>query len=330
MTIRNVEIAEQFNKLADLLEIAGENPFRIRAYRNAARTIDGLAKEVSELLKKNTDLTEIPNIGKDLAGKIQAIVKTGEFSELKKMQKRLPPVLGELLSIEGLGPKRVQLIYRKLKIKTIEDLKKCIASGKLRNLRGMGQKTEERIAQGLLHAKEFAKRYSLSEVAPIVDRMMQFLKKCKEVKRVECAGSFRRKKESVGDLDFVVATANMKKVMDHFVKFDEITSIISKGTTRSAVRLRSGIQVDLRAVSSQSYGAALFYFTGSKAHNIAIRKIAQKMKLKINEYGVFKGKKNIASKTEEDIYRVIGLKYIAPELREDKGEIELAKITKEV
>lgn len=328
MAIHNIEIAAIFDQLADLLEIENENPFRVRAYRNAARVITGLSKNVADLIKEDVDLTELPGIGNDLAEKIKTIVKTGELPLLKETETHLPPILTELLKIEGLGPKRVQLLYKKLGIQSLSDLKKKIVSGKLRELRGFGEKTEKKILAGIEHAKAHSQRTKLADSMSIVENLLTYLKQSKYVKQVECAGSFRRKKETLGDLDIIVASDNNQKVIEHFIHFDEIATIISKGSTRAAARLHSGIQVDLRSVPPESYGAALVYFTGSKAHNIAIRKIAQKKKLKINEYGVFKGKKKIAGKSEEEIYRQIGLAYIEPEMREDKGELDLAKKNK--
>lgn len=325
MTIHNIEIAAIFNKLADLLEIANENPFRIRAYRNAARVISGLSKNVAVLIKEEENLPKLPGIGTDLAEKIKTIVRTGELPLLKKMEMRLPPILTELLKIEGLGPKRVQALYQNLNIQNLNELKQNIDAGKLRELKGFGEKTEKKILLGMQNIKEYSLRIKLADAVIIANRIINFLKKSKYVKQVECAGSFRRKKETLGDLDIIVGSNNNKKVIDHFIHFDEIATVIAQGSTRATVRLHSGVQVDLRSVSPKSYGAALIYFTGSKAHNIAIRKMAQKKKLKINEYGVFEGKEQIVGKTEEEIYHQIGLAYIEPEMREDKGEIELAK-----
>lgn len=325
MTIHNIEIAAIFNKVADLLEIRNDNPFRIRAYRNAARIIYGLSKNVDDLVKKDADLTELPGIGKDLAEKIKTIVKTGQLPLLLEIEKRVPSVLAELLKIDGLGPKRVQMLYKKLGIKNVEDLQKSIATGKLQKLRGFGDKTAQKILASMQNVTEYSKRITWHYAEKVVANLLNYLKKSKYIKQAECAGSFRRQKDTVGDLDIVVSATDNQKAIQHFIKFDEISDILSKGDTRSTVRLRSGIQVDLRAVPPDSYGAALVYFTGSKAHNIAIRKLGLKRKLKVNEYGVFKGKQQIAGKTESDIYRQVGLPYIEPEIREDRGEIEVAK-----
>ncbi|SRR5579883_601895 len=325
MTVHNAEIAEKFNHLANLLEIEGANPFRVRAYRNVARIIGGLTKNIADMLAEGEDLTELPGVGKDLAEKIATIVKTKNLPLLKQVEARIPAVLSELMKIEGLGPKRVQLLYKKLKITNADDLKTAIEKGRLRKLRGFGEKTEQNILQGILHRTQYAKRMKLADAFPIVNSLLNYLKHHKEIKQVECAGSFRRRKDTVGDLDFLATGKNSEKIIDYFLGFDEIGKVLSRGTTRSTVHLHSGIQVDLRVVPEKSYGAALVYFTGSKAHNIAIRRIGVQKKLKINEYGIYKRNKYVAGKTEADVYKQINLPYIDPELREDRGEIEAAK-----
>src|SRR3990167_1326340 len=325
MTIHNMEVAEKFNRLADLLEIDGANPFRVRAYRNAARIVSGMGKNIADLVAEDEDLTKFPGIGKDLAEKIKIIIRTGELTLLKQTEKRLPRILSQLMQIESLGPKRVQAIYKKLKIKTMTELKTAIEKGKLRKLAGFGEKTEQKILQGIEHLKQATSCIKLASSIPIANSQINYLKECKHADHIECAGSFRRHKETVGDLDILVTAKNPEKVIKYFVKFDEIATILSQGTTRSTVILHSGIQVDLRVVPQKSYGAALLYFTGSKAHNINVRKLAVKKNLKINEYGVFKGDKQIAGKTESSVYRQVGLPYIDPALREDQGEIEAAK-----
>lgn len=324
MTIHNVEIAAMFNQLADLLEIEGANPFRVRAYRNAAIIIGGLSRNVADLIKHGDSLTILPGIGKDLAEKIKIIVATGEFPLLKEVAARVPAVLSELLKIEGLGPKRVKALYQELGVRSVSDLQHAIELKKLRELVGFGEKTESKILAGLQHIQEYSQRIKLADAAHIVDGIIAYLKKAKGIKQVECAGSYRRRKETVGDLDFIVIADDGEKIIQHFVAFEEVSEVISQGATRSTVRLHSGIQVDLRVLGAESYGAALLYFTGSKAHNIAIRKIAVRKKYKLNEYGIFKGDKQVAGNSEKDIYQKIGLAYIEPEMREDRGEIEWA------
>lgn len=325
MTIHNLEIADKFNRVANLLEIEGANPFRIRAYRNAARVIASCTKNMADLIAKGDDLRKLPGIGQDLANKISTIVATGELPLLKEIEARTPAVLNDLLKIQGLGPKRVQVLYKKLGIRSIRDLKTAILAGKLRKLAGFGEKTEQNILQGIQHVAEYSARIKLSDAFPIADALLHYLKNIKGTAQVICAGSFRRRKETVGDLDMLVAANAGKKIIDQFVAYNEIDNIVTQGETRSTVHLHSGIQVDLRVVPTQSYGAALLYFTGSKEHNITLRRIAQQKKLKINEYGVFKGKKQIAGKSETEIYRLLGLRYIEPEIREERGEIEAAR-----
>lgn len=325
MTIHNIEIAAKFNQIADLLEIQGENPFRIRAYRNAARELESLSLEVSEMVKGGVSLTTLPTIGDDLAEKIEVMLKTGEIPFLKKLETQVPLVLSQLLKIEGLGPKRVKMLYQQLNVRSAEDLSKVIASGKLRNIKGFGEKLEQKIQAGIAHVEEYSKRMRLSDVFSLVESLLNYFKKLREVKQVECAGSFRRRRETVGDLDFLVSSTEPEKVISHFVKYEEVAEILSQGDTRSSIRLHSGIQVDLRVVDEESYGAALLYFTGSKAHNISIRTIAVKKQLKINEYGIYRGEERLAGKTEKDMYHQIGMAYIEPEMREDRGEIALAQ-----
>lgn len=325
MAIHNVEIAEMFYKVANLLEIESANPFRVRAYRNAARVIEGLTKNLSDLIAQGEDLTELPGIGEDLAEKIKTIIDTHELPLLKTIEGRLPPILNELMTVEGLGPKRIQIIYKKLKIKNIEDLKTAISKGRLRRLKGFGEKIEQKILQGIAALDQKAPlRLKLADAFPIANSYMNYLKRLKNVSHIEIAGSFRRRKETVGDLDVLICSDDETKVMDKFVQFEEVSEVISHGTTRSAVNLHSGLRVDLRVVPKQSYGAALLYFTGSKDHNIHIRKMAVKRKLKINEYGVFKGKRLLPALKEADVYKAVGLPFIEPELREDRGEIEAA------
>ena len=325
MPVQNTDVAEIFNKVADLLEIQGANAFRVRAYRNAARTVESLAKNVSEMADDSGDLTDLPGIGKDLAGKIKEIVETGTLSQLKEIEEETPPGLGELMRIQSLGPKRVKAIYRNLDISDPESLKKAAENGKIRDLDGFGKKTEQRIIEELEKKDSQAGRIKLFEAEQRAEPLADYIKKSKGIKELTIAGSFRRRKETVGDLDILVTCKKGSDVMDRFVKYEDVQKTISKGKTRSTIVLRSGLQVDLRVMPQVSYGAALHYFTGSKAHNIAVRKIAVKKNLKINEYGVFKGDDRVAGKTEKEVYDQVGLPYIEPELREDQGEVDAAK-----
>lgn len=326
MPVHNSDIADIFNKVADLLEIQGANPFRVRAYREAARTIGGLSKNAAEMVSQDENLSELPGIGEDLAEKIKTIVKTGKLPLLEDLKENIPEELSDLMSIQSLGAKKINALYTKLNISSFKELQKAAAEGKISTLPGFGKKSEQKILEEIKRLKgEGAGRFLLVEAEQFVSPYIEYLKKNKGLKNIEVAGSFRRRRETVGDLDILATSKENSSLMDHFVKYEDVKKVLSKGDTRSSVILRRGIQVDLRVVPEESYGAALLYFTGSKAHNIAIRKIGQKKNLKINEYGVFKGKKRIAGKTEEEVYKKIDLPYIEPELRENRGEIEAAQ-----
>ena len=328
MATHNADIAAIFEEIADLLEIQGENPFRIRAYRNAARQVEGMGVALSELVARGEDLTALPGIGTDLASKIEEIVATGKCKALEKLRKQLPPTITELLKIPGLGPKRVRALHDRLKVKTVEQLAKAAQSGKIRELEGFGAKTEETILEALAAHVTEQKRFKLAIAAQYAEPLRRYLEKAPGVDRVVIAGSYRRCQETVGDIDILVTAGDAAIVMDRFTRYEETGRVLAKGDTRSTVILRSGLQVDLRVVEPASYGAALQYFTGSKAHNIEIRRLAQARKLKISEYGVFKGDRRIAGDTEESVYRSVGLPWIAPELRENRGEIEAARAGK--
>jgi DNA polymerase (family 10) len=324
MPAHNSDIADLFNQVADLLEILGENPFRIRAYRNAARTIGSLSQSVAAMVEQGKDLTELSGIGKDLASKIQEIAKTGSLSYLHELEDRIPPQLGRLMKIPGLGPKRVKILYDELEITNLEDLKKAAEEGRVQKLKGFGDKTEKMILDEIDREKKET-RIKISVGEEIADGIVNYLRKVEGVTEVVVAGSYRRRKETVADLDVLATCKESSKVMDAFVNYDNVGKVIAKGDTRSTVIFRSGIQMDLRVVPAESYGAALHYFTGSKAHNIAVRMLGVKKGLKINEYGVFKGEKRVAGKAEEDVFAQVGLPFIEPELREDRGEIEAAQ-----
>jgi len=320
MPVQNAEIAAMFDQCADLLEIEGENQFRVRAYRRAARTIEGLPQSVRSMLSAEQDLSELPGIGKDLAGKIADIVHSGHFDLLDKLKKKLPGDLGEMAGLPGLGPKRVKLLYTKAKVHTLDDLRRAIKMGKLHGLHGFGPLTEKKLAAAL--EKPVAqKRFKLAVAEAEAEALVAFLR---DKGRVVVAGSYRRRRDTVGDLDILVTSKHGAAVGDKLVGYDNVVEVLAHGPTRTTVALRSGIQVDVRAVPEVSYGAALLYFTGSKAHNIALRGIANDRKWKLNEYGLFAGKRRIAGATEEEVYKKLGLSYIPPEMREDRGEIALA------
>jgi DNA polymerase (family 10) len=323
--VHNTEIAGLFDELADLLDIEDANPFRIRAYRNAARFIRSHPESLAELLASGADLTELPGIGKDLAAKIAEVVTTGRLPMLDEVATRTPRVLSELMRIQGLGPKRVKTLYKALKIRSVEDLKRAATAGRIRRLPGFGAKTERTILTGVQQLAAQGQRVKLHAAEEVAQELVAQLKRCAGVRQVTVAGSYRRRRETVGDLDILVTAARGARVIERFTSYEGVADVMAAGGTRSTVRLRSGLQVDLRVVPEAAYGAALYYFTGSKAHNIAVRKLGVKRGLKINEYGVFRGDRRVAGKTEEEVLASVGLPYIAPELREDRGEIAAAK-----
>ena len=325
MPVHNADIAAVFEEIAELLEIQGENPFRIRAYHNAARELLSLGVPAADMVAQGDDLTELPAIGKDLAAKITEIVASGHCRTLDRLRRQLPAAITELLKIPGLGPKRVRALYQQLHIGNPDELARAARAGRIRELPGFGEKTETTILNALRTKATSEQRFKLAIAAQYAEPLREFLAAIPGVQHAVIAGSYRRCQETVGDIDLLVTAGNSAPVMDRFVGYDEVALVLAKGPTRASVRLKCGLQVDLRVVEEASFGAALHYFTGSKAHNIAIRKLGQNKKLKINEYGVFRGEKRISGKTEAEIYRAVGLPYIEPELREDTGEIEAAR-----
>ena len=326
--MQNPDIARLFDEVADLLEIQDANPFRVRAYRNAARTIRDFPEPLADLVHAGTkDLTDIAGIGDDLAEKITAIVTTGELPLQKQLARKLPAGLLDLLRIPGLGPKRVKLLYKKLKVKSAADLTTALDQGRVQKLKGFGPKIEEKMRAGIGQAQVGERRMLLNEAETQATALVAYLEAGGGIAQMEVAGSYRRRRETIGDLDIVVTAEgrNSATVMDRFVAYGDVAEVISKGETRATVKLRGGLQVDLRAVEADAYGAALLYFTGSKAHNIDLRKIAQEKSYKLNEYGLFKGTRRAAGKTEERVYAKLGLDWIPPELREARGEIALAR-----
>jgi len=328
MPIHNADIANIFEEIADLLEIENANPFRVRAYRNAARQLQGMGLPVAEMVSRGEDLTELPGIGDDLAAKIKEIVATGKCQSLEKLRKKTPPSITELLKIPGLGPKRVRALYHELDVHTVEQLARAARDGRIRELAGFGAKTEQTILQAIAAHVTEQKRFKLAVAAQYAEPLKKYLEKIPGVDQVMLAGSYRRFMETVGDIDILVTATNAEKVMDRFVAYDEVRVVNAKGGTRAAVILKSGLQVDVRVVDKVCFGAALQYFTGSKAHNIELRRLAQERGFKLSEYGVFKGERRVAGDTEESVYRAVGLPWIAPELRENRGEIEAARAGK--
>jgi DNA polymerase (family 10) len=315
--VHNADIAAAFEEIADLLELGDENPFRIRAYRNAARIVGGLSLDLAARLAEGAELPKLPGIGEDLGGKIREIASTGSCKLLEKLRGRFPAGITELLRLPGLGPKRVRALHE-ARIDSLEDLRRAARAGKLPAIPGFGEKTAQRILDAAQAQLGAARRFKLAVAAQYAEPL------AKHVGGM-VAGSFRRMKDTVGDLDILVVSDEPEKATARFMQYPEVREVLAQGSTRSSVRLASGIQADLRVVPRSSYGAALHYFTGSKAHNIAVRKLGIERGLKINEYGVWRGEKRIAGETEESVYAAVGLPYIEPELREAQGEIEAAR-----
>ena len=325
MPVHNADIAAMFDEIANLLDIQGGNPFRIRAYRNAARTVQGLGRELRDMLAADEDLMAIPGIGEDLAAKIVEAVETGRIEALDKLRRQLPPGITEILRIPNLGPKRVKALYANLRIESVKQLGAAARAGKVRHLAGFGETLERQILESIRARADAGQRFLRAGVTPYAHALVEFLKTVPGVRQVTIAGSYRRARETVGDIDLLAVADRESPVMERFVHYDETAKVLARGDTKSSLVLRSGVQVDLRLVKGESFGAALVYFTGSQAHNIAIRRRAQQRGLKINEYGVFQDRRSVAGKTEQDVYAQIGLPFIPPELREDSGEIEAAE-----
>lgn len=323
--MKNKEIAKIFYEIADYLQME-EVAFKPYAYKKVAIILEALEEDVGEVYKKGgkAALDKIPGVGKSIAEKIEEYLKTGKIKYYEKFKKRLPINLEEIIAVEGMGPKRAKTLYQKLGIRNLKDLEKAAKAHKIASLFGFGEKTEKNILEGITFLKRSKGRFLLGDILAKAREIESKLKSLKEVEKVSLAGSFRRRKETIGDIDILVVTKKPKKVMDFFTSLPGIIKIWGKGTTKSSIRLKEGFDVDVRVVAKKSYGSALQYFTGSKEHNIVTRKIAIEKGLKLNEYGVFKGRKMIAGWSEAGVYRSIGLLWIEPEIREDQGEIEAA------
>jgi len=324
--MKNPEISKLLRMMAIYLEMKGIQ-FKPQAYEKAAYSIEALDEDIEDFIKKKgkEGLKELPGVGESIAEKIIEYLKTGKIKELEELKQQVPVDVETLTSIEGVGPKIVYKLYKALGIKTIDDLEKACLEHKIRRLPGFGEKSEEKILRGIQFFKQGGGRFILGFVMPLVEELLIYLKESKDVKEVVPAGSYRRRKETVGDIDILVTSEKPEKIMEHFVKFPEVVHIYAQGPTKTMVRLSNGLDVDLRVVHEESFGAALAYFTGSKDHNIQMRELAIKKGWKLNEYGLFdKNEKMIAGRTEEEIYEKLGLQWIPPEMRENRGEIELA------
>lgn len=322
MPVHNRDIADIFDHVADLLEIEGANRFRVRAYRNAANTVRDRSRSVADMVANEEDLSDLPDIGEDLAGKIAEIVRTGELPLLEEISGEVPDAIVAATRIPGIGPKRAKALFVALDLRSIDDLREAAEDGRIEGLDGFGPKTQSKIREELSRGDFGEHRIRIDVAQDYAEPLIDWIRKIDGVKKAKIAGSYRRRKETVGDLDILVASENGKAIIDRFTEYDEIEKVASKGKTRSTVTLRSGLQVDLRVVPEESWGAALHYFTGSKAHNIAGRRRAQDRGLKLNEYGIFENGDRIAGATEEEAYARIGLPWIDPVLREMRGEIE--------
>ncbi len=322
----NKEIAHIFNNIADMLEMREDNPFRIRAYRKAAYVMEDLAEDADKLVQTH-NLEEIPGIGKDLASKIEEYVKTGKMISYEELKKEIPQGVLDVLSIQGVGPKTAKLLYDQFKIDSVEKLEEYAKSGRIKGVKGIKDKTVENILKGIELKKSIKGRFPLGTALPITESIIKELNALTGVDEVEVAGSIRRRRETIGDIDILAIASDSEPLMNKFVNLKEVERILSHGTTRSSVILKdTHIQVDLRVLDKKNFGASLLYFTGSKDHNIKLREIAIKKGLKLNEYGLLnmKNNQNEAGATEQEIYKVLDMQFIPPEIREDQGEIELA------
>ncbi|MEM5365187.1 DNA polymerase/3'-5' exonuclease PolX [Paraburkholderia azotifigens] len=325
MPIHNADIADVFNEIADLLEIQGGNPFRVRAYRRAARSIGEYPKNVRAMIAEGADLKSIPAIGDDLALKVREIVATGSCALLASLRAQLPSAVVALLRVPGLGPKRVRQLYEQLHVQSLEQLEQAAAEGRIHELHGFGPLTEAHILANLQGRLDKSRRFQFAQASQRAEPLLVWLAALPDVERVEAAGSLRRLRDTVGDIDILATAREPAEVTQRFVAYDDVSAVLAHGPTRASIVLRGGLQVDLRVVQPACFGAALTYFTGSKAHNVALRRLGQDRGLKVNEYGVFRGDVRIAGETEESVYESLGPPWIPPELREDSGEIEAAR-----
>ena len=325
--MENREFAKIFFEMAELLELGEDNPFRIRAYQKAGNNIESLSENIGSTYKKGgiPALENIPGIGHGIALHIEELIKTGKLKAHDELLKKFPKSLLELIVVPGIGPKTAILMNKKLKIDSIEKLEKAVKDGRLEKLPGIRAKKIQNILSGIEMKKRNIGRFSIGDALPYAEAIVASLKKLKEVDRIVPCGSLRRAKETIGDIDILVTSKMPGRIMDAFVDLPQVDRVLSKGGTRSSVILKNGMQADVRVVAPESFGAAIYYFTGSKQHNIQVREMAVKKGLKINEYGIYKGSKKVGGEEENDIFKALGLSYIPPEIREAQGEIEAAQ-----
>jgi len=349
--MENIEICALLEELADLLEIQGSNPFRIRAYRNAVRTIKGLTRGLPEMVEAGEDLTELPSVGKDLASHIAELVSTGTLTRLDEVARAVPRSLVQLVKLDGVGPKKVKKLWEELDVTTMDDLERELATGRVEALPGFGKASVEKIGQAIEAYRRNVGRFRLDTVDTLIRGLLEHMSRAPGAERVEVAGSYRRRRETVGDVDILVqAEGSGAAVVEHFTAFEAVERIVAAGDTKGSVVLRSGLEVDLRVIPAESFGAALHYFTGSKEHNVRVRQAAQRQGLRVNEWGVYRVRKNadenagvnavvtadvtevgreagvrMGGATEEEVFGAVGLPWIPPVLREDRGEFERAR-----
>ena len=323
--VDNAEIAALLRELADLSEFAGENPFKVRAYRAAAHTVETFARPFAKMLQEGRDISKIPTIGEKIAAKIKEAVAHGKITALERLKARYPQGITALLQIEGVGPKRAKVLYEKLGIDSPEALRHAAEAGKIRRLEGFGEKLEQKLYRAVTLAKKSGKRFLYAEAEAYAEAIVRYLEQSALAQEVTVAGSFRRRKETVGDLDIVAVSQDPPALIRHFIAYASTKEVLSQGTTRASIVLENDLQIDLRVVTSPYYDTTLHYFTGAKSHVLALRRIAVAHDMKINEYGIYRGGERIETQSEAEIYRTFGFDYIVPELREMRGELEAAK-----
>ncbi|MFP4053979.1 MAG: DNA polymerase/3'-5' exonuclease PolX [Phycisphaerae bacterium] len=322
--MENAQVADVLDEIADLLELKDANEFRIRSYRGAARKIRGMSERLEDLLEQDRDLTEISGIGDSMAERIPRILETGTCKRLEDLREEVPAELTKIMKVPGLGPRKAMTLHEELGVGSLDELKKACQENKVRDVEGMGEKTEQKILEGIEMLSGTVGRVLYQKAEQHAETLARQLNDCDAVQRWEIAGSFRRRKETVGDLDILVRASDRKKAAEAIVAFDDLDDVIQKGKEKVSVRLTGGLRVDFRFFKEKAFGSALMYFTGSKAHNISLRRIAQDNDWKLNEYGLFKNDNLLAGKNEEGLYHRLNLAWVPPEMREDRGEVDLA------
>jgi len=322
--MKNKELADLFNKMADILEFKDENPFKISAYRKASRVLGDLTQDIQEIAESG-ELKKVPGIGEGMAQKIEEYLRTGKVSKFEEVRKGVSDELIAMMEIPGMGPKTLALLHKERRIGNLSQLEKAVENGSLIGLPGMGEKKVDNIRRGIQLLMQSKGRMNLGMAFPVAKRIVKILREKTGSDKVEWAGSLRRMRENIGDIDILATGPSHEKIIYAFTHLPDVKEVLASGETKASVIMEGGVQIDLRVVEEDPYGAALQYFTGSKAHNIHLRGIAKAKGIKINEYGVFRGEKKIGGKEEQDVYRALGMDWVEPELREDRGEVEAAQ-----